>query len=90
MPVGPVNTAEDIFADPHVEARQMIMDIDDPDVGTQRFARTSPVLSAAPDLPAAAAPALGEHTREVLEDMLGYSSSTVDGLAADGVVQLAD
>ena len=90
VPVGPVNTAEDIFADPHVQARGMIMDVEDPDVGTQRFARTSPVLSAAPDLPATTAPRLGEHTREVLEGICGYSSAEVDDLASEGVVELAE
>ena len=32
----------------------------------------------------------GEPTRVVLEGMLGYTPAEVDGLAADGVVQLAD
>ena len=82
VPTGPVNTAEDIFADPHVAARGMLME-----VGSHRFARTVPHLSAAPDLPAAPAPDLGQHTRPVLEDVLGYSPAEVDGLIAEGVVE---
>ena len=46
VPCGPVNTAADVFADPHVEARGMLMEVDDPAVGTFRFARTPPHLSA--------------------------------------------
>jgi crotonobetainyl-CoA:carnitine CoA-transferase CaiB-like acyl-CoA transferase len=68
----------------------MLMAVDDPQVGEYRFARTPPHLSAAPELPAMPAPRLGEHTRVVLEEMLGYSAAEVDRLAADGVVQLAD
>ena len=90
VPVGPVNTAADIFADPHVEARGVIMQVDDPEVGRQRVARTSPMLSMHPELPAVAAPKLGGHTREILEDLLGYSSSEVDDLASQGVVRVAD
>jgi formyl-CoA transferase len=90
VPTGPVYTAEDIFECPQVEARHMLMTVSDPEVGEYRFARTPPHLSSATELPAKAAPRLGEHTRPVLEGMLGYSSDEVDALAADGVVQVAD
>ena len=90
MPTGPVNTAEDVFADPHVEARGMLMPITDPEVGTYRFARTPPHLSAAPELPAEPAPNLGQHTRVILEEILDYSPDQVDDLVADGVVQTDD
>ena len=89
VPTGPVHTAEDVFECPQVEARGMLMTVDDPDVGEYRFARTPPHLSAATELPANPAPRLGEHTRSVLEGMLDYSAGEVDALAADGVVQLA-
>ena len=87
VPTGPVNTAEDVFADPHVKARGMLMEIDDPEVGAFRFARTPPHMSAAPTPPAEPAPNLGQHTREILEDLLGYAPGEVDDLAAEGVVQ---
>jgi formyl-CoA transferase len=90
VPTGPVHTAEDVFECPQVEARGMLMAVDDPEVGEYRFARTPPHLSAATELPANPAPRLGEHTRSVLEEMLDYSAGEVDTLAADGVVQLAD
>ena len=61
-------------------------EIDDPEVGPHTFARTVPHLSAAPEIPTEAAPALGAHTREVLEGVLGYSQAEVEGLAAEGVV----
>ena len=89
VPTGPVNTAEDIFADPHVKARSMLLAIDDPEVGTFRFARTPPNLSEAPLPPAVPAPRLGQHTRSVLEDILGYAPGRVDRLAAAGVATRA-
>lgn len=90
VPTGPVYTAEDVFECPQVAARRMLMAIDDPEVGEYRFARTPPHLSAATELPANPAPRLGEHTRPVLEGMLGYTSAEVDALAANSVVQVAD
>ena len=87
VPTGPVNTAEDVFADPHVKARGMLMEIDDPEVGVFRFARTPPHMSAAPTPPAEPAPNLGQHTREILQGLLGYAPAEVDDLAAEGVVQ---
>ena len=87
VPTGPVNTAEDIFADPHVAARGMLMEITDPAVGTARFARTPPRLETAPTLPAEPAPDLGQHTRYVLGELLGYRAAEIDDLIAEGVVQ---
>jgi len=90
VPVAPVYTAEDVFNDPHVEARGMLMPIDDPEVGTYRFARTSPVLESNADLPNRPAPALGQHSREILEGLLGYSPADVDALKDDGVIETAE
>jgi crotonobetainyl-CoA:carnitine CoA-transferase CaiB-like acyl-CoA transferase len=86
MPTGPVYTAEDVFADPHFTVRGMLPEIDDPEVGRYTFARTVPHLSAAPEIPLNPAPALGAHTREILEGLLGYDSDEVDRLVSEGVV----
>jgi crotonobetainyl-CoA:carnitine CoA-transferase CaiB-like acyl-CoA transferase len=88
MPTGPVYTAEDVFADDHFRVRGMLAAVDDPEVGTYAFARTPPHLSAAPEIPLAPAPALGAHTREVLEGVLGYSEAKVESLVRGGVVQV--
>ncbi|MFQ5935449.1 MAG: CaiB/BaiF CoA transferase family protein [Acidiferrobacterales bacterium] len=86
VPTGPVHTAEDVFACPQVEARGMLMRIRDPEVGEYRFARTPPHLSSVPELPAEPAPSLGQHTRPILQDLLGYAPPQVDELVAEGVV----
>jgi CoA:oxalate CoA-transferase len=90
VPTGPVNRAEDVFACPQVEARGFLMPVDDPEVGSYRFARTPPMLSENVDLPAAPPPRLGQHTREVLEGLLGYDPAKVDALAEAGVVETAE
>ena len=90
VPVAPVYTAEDVFADPHIEARGMLMPIDDPEVGTYRFARTAPMLEENAELPRNPAPSLGQHTREILEGLLDYSSSEVDALRDHSVVETGE
>ncbi len=87
VPTGPVNTAEDIFADPQVKARQMLLTISDPGVGDYQFARTQPLLSSSPVPPTAPAPNLGQHTRSILVSLLGYSEQEVDELADKGVIE---
>ncbi len=86
VPTGPVHTAEDVFRCPQVQARGMLMPIEDPDVGEYRFARTPPMLSAAPEPPRRPAPRLGQHTREVLEELLGYEPARIEALARDQVI----
>ena len=89
MPTGPVYTAEDVFADPHFRTRDMLVDIDDPEVGTYTFARSTPHLSAAPEIVRDPSPALGQHSREILEGLLGYEPAEVDRLEEEQVVGLA-
>lgn len=88
IPVGPVYTAGDVFADPHITARGMLLDIEDPEVGSYKFARTPGHLSAAPEIPTRPAPDLGQHTRPILQNLLGYSADRIEALAADGVVEI--
>ena len=90
VPTGPVHTAEDVFACPQVEARGMLIEIHDPDVGDYRFARTPPHLSAAPELPSVSAPDLGQHTHSILSDLLGYDAQQIDELVSAGVVGVVD
>ncbi len=89
VPTGPVHTAEDIFNCPQVAARGMLLPVDDPEVGEYRFSGTAPMLSSAPQKAHEPAPALGAHTRELMEQELGYSADEVDGLAQEGVIQVA-
>ena len=67
----------------------MLAEIDDPEVGPYTFARSVPHLSAAPDIPLNSAPALGAHTREILEGVLGYETERINQLAAEGVVGMS-
>ena len=90
VPCGPINDAADVANDPHVKARGSIMVIEDPDVGTYGFARSVPMLSSAPEIRKDPSPNLGQHSREILENLLGVSPDDVTSLAEQKVIQTAD
>jgi crotonobetainyl-CoA:carnitine CoA-transferase CaiB-like acyl-CoA transferase len=79
--VGPVNTGSELQADPHVEARRSLVDIDGVVVPANPIRTGSDPVSS----PDPGPPSVGQHTRTVLLEA-GYSSTDVDGLVAEGVV----
>ena len=84
VPTGPVNTAPDIFSDPHVQSRKLLMKIEDEEVGTYQFSRTPPLMSASPELPHRRSPKLGEHSKEILSE-LGYKSEEINNFISKGI-----
>lgn len=87
VPSGPVNTAEDIINDPHIAARNMLVSVDDPVAGTRKYARSPLHLSSTPEIPTEPAPMLGEHSVELLKDILGYEEDDIEGLIGKGVIE---
>ena len=87
VPTGPVYNAKDVFEDPQVKARGMLMSINDPEIGEFSFTRSPIHLSEAPELPKNAAPNLGSDTIWVLRDILGYNDTKVKILAKDKIVE---
>lgn len=87
VPTGPVYNAKDVFEDPQVKARGMLMSINDPEIGEFSFTRSPIHLSEAPELPKNAAPNLGSDTIWVLRDILGYNDTKVKKLSKDKIVE---
>lgn len=89
-PAGPINTIDAVFADPQTRARDMARAIEGP--GARADAPELPYVphpvkySATPARHDLAPPALGAHTREVLESALGLSAAEIDALAEKGVI----
>ena len=86
MPSGAVYDVEDVFNDPHFEARQMLVSVDDAVAGPRQYARSPIHLSANPDIPTRPAPHLGEHTLEILKDLLRYDETAIEELRKSGVI----
>ena len=87
VPTGPVYNAKDVFEDPQVKARGMLMSINDPEIGEFSFTRSPIHLSEAPELPKNAAPNLGSDTIWILRDILGYNDTKVKKLSKDKIVE---
>ncbi|MSP88595.1 MAG: CoA transferase [Alphaproteobacteria bacterium] len=66
IPAGPVMTHDQVFADPHVLARDMVVAVDHPVAGRTRTLDIPVKLSATPGRVGRAAPTLGQHTDQVL------------------------
>lgn len=86
VPAAPVFNAQDIVADPHFAAREMIIDVDDPVAGRIKQQAPVPKLSRTPGQIYATAPGIGEHNREVYGDWLGLDDAELAGLQAEGVI----
>jgi crotonobetainyl-CoA:carnitine CoA-transferase CaiB-like acyl-CoA transferase len=86
IPAAPVNDFAGIFSDPQVEARGMVKTYEHPTLGAIRYS-PSPMKFSDWEFPNRPAPMLGEHTREVLSNRLGFSSDDIDRLTAGGVVK---
>jgi crotonobetainyl-CoA:carnitine CoA-transferase CaiB-like acyl-CoA transferase len=86
--VGPVYDMADVEKDPHFHARQIVVELPDASLGTVPVHNISPRLMDTPGRFRRAAPELGEHTREVLQEA-GYSEAEIEELIATGVVCLA-
>ena len=86
VPAGPVRTIEDVFHCPQVEARKMLIEIEDPIAGPRKFARTPVRGSAMAEVPTRRAPLLGEHTEEILRQLLGYDGERIIRLKDVGAI----
>ena len=81
LPCGPINDYEQVFADPHIRARGMVVETDHPTLGRLQTLGSPVKMSATPPLTGRRAPLLGEHTREVLLDA-GYSDAEIADITA--------
>ena len=82
---GPIYNMEQVYRDPQVLAREMLVDMEDPDLGTIRNIGVPVKLSETPGSIRRRAPALGEHSAEILLER-GFEQDEVDGLLAEGVI----
>lgn len=83
---GPIQSIDEVFADEQVLARDMRVAMPHPTAGEVQLAGSPLKLSSTPVELRLPPPVLGEHTDEVLTDLLGYSAQEVGRLREEGVV----
>jgi formyl-CoA transferase len=86
IPCGPVNNMEHLFADPQIQHRGMIAEVPHPTIGTLRLTGVPVKYTETPGSVRLHPPTLGEHTDEVLTEVLGYSHEKINTLKDKGAV----
>ncbi|MCL0054373.1 CoA transferase [Dehalococcoidia bacterium] len=89
VPCSPVNTTAQAAVDPHLTDREIIVEVPDPVAGSIhvsgkmiKFGRTEMVVGSAP--------VVGQHSEEILSELLGYSEERINELNNNQVVGIAD
>lgn len=85
VPVGKVYSLDEVFADPQVQHRRMVMEMEHPTEGKVRQVGIAIKLSDTPGEVRSFPPVLGQHTGEILSG-LGYSQQKIAELRREGVV----
>ena len=81
----PIYDIDQFVADPHVEARQIVVDVPDAEIGSVSMHNVIPRLSATPGALRRPAPKLGEHNAEVLA-RVGLSADQLSALRDEEIV----
>ena len=85
IPVGPILSMKEISEEPSLRDTGTIVEVDHPERGKYLTVGCPIKLSDSP-VDVERSPLLGEHTQEVLQDVLGYSSSEIEKIVASGAV----
>lgn len=86
IPCGPINSMEQVFADPQVKHLQLVQEVPHPIAGRARVIRHPVSMNGTPFPVRLPPPALGQHTDEILRDVLGMSEAGIAALRRDGIV----
>ncbi|MFQ6124995.1 MAG: CaiB/BaiF CoA transferase family protein [Candidatus Heimdallarchaeota archaeon] len=87
LPCAPVNTVDRIVSNPQVLHRQMLVEVDHPTAGKIKVPGIPIKLTKTPGSIRRPPPLLGEHSREVLEE-LGFDESTIEKFQEKGITTL--
>ena len=85
VPCGATQDTGEVLADPHLKARDMIVDVDYPGRGTYKTVGNPLKLSASPTT-ITRPPLLGEHSAQILGELAGVSAADAARLKIKGVV----
>lgn len=86
VPCGPIMNMEQVVWDPHVQARNMVVELAHPIVGSLLVPGVPIKFSESPAGIRCAAPELGEHNKDVFSGLLGLSEAEIDKLKENGTI----
>ena len=85
VPAGPIHRIDEVLDDPQVMARNMRTTVDHPTIGSLEMVG-NPIKVEDTEETFTPPPLLGQHTEEILSDLLGYSTDKVASLRATGAI----
>ena len=86
VPCGPINTIDQVFDDPHIQSRNMVLTMQDPRAGELKLA-ANPINYSRSQLEyQLPPPQLGNQTIEILQDFLEYAETTIKVLKSNKVI----
>ena len=85
VPCGPIYNIEQVYADPHVQSREMAVELEHPKSGSIRNIGVAVKLHDTPGSVRTPAPILGQHSEEVL-DQYGYAEADIAALKDAGIL----
>ena len=83
VPCAPINTVDKIIEDPQIKAREMIVELNHPVAGNMKVPGVPIKFSATPGSVDTPAPLLGQHTAEILKEMLGWDEEKTKAFFAE-------
>ena len=86
MPCGRVNTMDRVFSHPQIKPRNMVVELDHPTARKVKLVGVPVKYSETPGSVRLPPPLLGQHTDQILSELLGYSQEKINGLRKEGVV----
>jgi len=89
VPAGPINTLDRVLSDPQVLSRGMIQETDGPEKEKIKILGNPLKFDKTPVDAFTRPPRLGENTREILLNLLGYSAEKIEGLKQKGAIKTA-
>jgi len=85
IPVGPIKKVSEALSDEHAIKREMVVEVDHPVIGRMKTLGVGVKLSETPGAVTRAAPLLGQHSQELMEE-LGYTPDEIEAFDADKVI----
>ncbi|XP_053694788.1 succinate--hydroxymethylglutarate CoA-transferase [Sabethes cyaneus] len=87
FPVGPINSMAEVFQDPHIKSIDIVKRLPHPTAGEIKVVGPPVVYSEAINMARSAPPLLGEHTEQILRELLNYNSEQIERLRQNGIIQ---
>ncbi|MBN1583067.1 MAG: CoA transferase [Anaerolineae bacterium] len=90
LPYSPINSVDQVVQDPNIRYRGMVVEVDQPGMGPIEIVGSPFHLSETPGTVRTPAPLLGEHTKEILSDLLAYPAEQIQALIEAGVAYVSE